>query len=189
MGNDTKHMAENNPKYIVVHCSDISYKVSKDQLRSINNYHRDVRGFPLSTMGYYVGYHALITGGKVVRTRQDWEEGAHCNQVKNGISMNLQSLGICIGFDGDIEYPTKEDQELLRQQIVTWQEKYDIARDCVFFHRDFAKDKTCPGAFITRAWLDTIVIDRKQKALGDLVVEKKTVEKFLELLRKLGIIK
>lgn len=146
----------NNPKYIIVHCTDVSQRTF-DQLKSVNNYHRDVRDFPKSSLGYHVGYHALITGGRLVKCKEDWEEGAHCNQQLSGLSMNFQSLGICMGFDGDVEMPDKYMVPLLREQILKWQKMYVIDDSRVLFHRVFANDKTCPGSLITRDWLMNVL--------------------------------
>lgn len=148
---------QNNPTYIIVHCSAVSYKISTNQYNSINYYHRDERGFDRSVLGNWIGYHSLITGGKCHKCKEEWEIGNHCNDKLNGLSMNYQSLGICIAFNGDIEMPTKEDTDLLIKQIKVWQAKYNIPNERVKFHRDFRKDKTCPGSLITRQWLDTLL--------------------------------
>lgn len=188
----------NNPKYIVVHCSDISYKKSKSQFDSINNAHKSI-GFPISSLGIYVGYHALITGEKIRRCRLDTDVGAHCNQSVNGVSMNFQSLGVCIGFDGDVEYPTEVDVQLLKTQIRTWQDLYEIPNDRVYFHRDFRKDKTCPGSLITRDWLNSI-LERspapektntcavEEKEIEDLKKEIAWYEKIFDFLRRLKLL-
>jgi hypothetical protein len=161
----------NNIKYILIHCSDISHKVSADQFNSINNYHRDERGFPRSSLGFYVGYHYLITGDKEYRCRLDTDEGAHCNQGYDGTtvyapatydntkikSMNHQSVGVCIGFDGDIEYPTAMQYALLQKRVWALQDKWGVSNENVRFHREFAKSKTCPGSLITQAWLDELL--------------------------------
>lgn len=151
----------NVPKYIVFHCSDTSYAISKSQFNQINNYHRDERGFPRSSLGFYVGYHKLVTAGKVYTARLDSDEGAHCNQVRDGLSMNFQSLGICLGFDGDVEMPTLADAIMVRDEIWKWQDLYNIPTTHIFFHRDFAKDKSCPGRLITREWLENLL--RREK--------------------------
>jgi hypothetical protein len=182
-------MAINNPKYIIFHTSDVSYGISNNQYFSINTYHRDVRQFPVSSLGIYVGYHRLITGGKNIQCRLDTDEGAHCNQVKDGVSMNFQSLGVCIGFDGDVEYPTQADAIMLRDQIWAWQEKYNIPIDRVLFHRDFATNKTCPGKLITRDWLYQLLKKVPKVPMSELVIEKDVWDKLLEILRSLKIIK
>ncbi len=193
-------MGLNIPKYILVHCSDTPYSVSKDQYKSINLYHKDERGFPVSKSGQYVGYHSLITGGKNYRPREDDEIGAHCNQEYDGVNifptgsgiaqtMNLQSLGVCIGFDGDVEYPTQDDAVMLRDQIWAWQDKYGIATKDVRFHRDFATNKTCPGSLITRAWLEQLIRRVPKVPVAELTVDKSMVLWLITLLRKYGIIK
>lgn len=194
----------NNPKYILVHCSDTSYKISTDQYKSVNIYHRDERQFPVSRSNQYVGYHSFITGGKNWRPREDDEVGAHCNQEYDGVtvyapgskkalSMNLQSLGTCIGFDGDVEYPTQADAVMLRDQIWAWQDKYGIATKDVRFHRDFATGKTCPGTLITRAWLEQLIRRVPKPSMQELAqeptIDLNMVVWLVAFLRKLGIIK
>lgn len=148
----------NTPKEILIHCSDVSYKSNSDQFKSINAYHRDVRGFPRSQAGLFVGYHRLMTGGKNYMCKEDWEEGAHCNKkFEDGVSMNYRSLGVCVGFDGDIEQVPPVEYELLRKQIKDWQFKYNITNDRVKFHRDYDSGKTCPGTLIDRKWLSALL--------------------------------
>ena len=78
-------MNSNNPKYLILHCSDDSYTNCFDQLTKIDRYHKE-RGFPQSSLGFFVGYHYLITGDKEYQCRADTDEGAHCNQQLNGLS-------------------------------------------------------------------------------------------------------
>lgn len=183
---------KNYPKYIVIHCSDVSYRKLFDQFDNINNYHRDVKEFPISDLGFYVGYHALITGNAktqkyaIYKCKNDDEVGSHCNQGYDGInayspgsgialSMNFQSLGICMGFDGDIEMPPPDMYDLLRKQVWQWQDAYKIPSEKVFFHNFFTgKAKTCPGTLITDQWLKDLLtrplpisIDPKQNQCVD----------------------
>lgn len=146
---------------IIVHCTDVSYRKVKNQLASVNAYHRDVRGFNRSTLGYNVGYHSLITDGKEYICRADEEYGNHCNQKVGGKSLNFQSLGVCAGFDGDIEYPPEKDVDLLRARIKSWQAKWNIPNERVRLHRDFATDKTCPGTLITDVFVDVVLLTEK----------------------------
>lgn len=148
---------KNNPTAIVIHCSDVSYLRVPDQFRSINSYHRDEREFPVSTLGIYVGYQRLITGGKNYKCREDNEEGAHTNQTLDSKSMNVQSLGICVGFDGDVEYPRADDYALLKAQVRIWQDTYGIPDTRVFYHRHFATDKTCPGSLLQADWMAALL--------------------------------
>lgn len=155
-------------KYIVIHCSDVGQNAVYDQFKSINEYHRDARGFPISSLGIYCGYHALITGGKNYQCRLDSDVGAHCNQGYDGktvfpagsglaLSMNFQSLGVCVGFSGDSETMSNTHYNLLQEQVWKWQDAYGISNDKVFFHRKFNTDKTCPGSLLNQAWLDKLL--------------------------------
>lgn len=125
------------PRWIIIHCSDVSYRTAYDQLSAIENYHRS-QMFPISSLGYHTGYQHLITGGKNYECRRDNEIGAHCNTVVNGLSMNEQSLGVCVGFDGDIEYMPQDWYDLLQKQVWAWQDKHNIPDERVKFHRYFA---------------------------------------------------
>lgn len=131
----------NHPQFIIIHCTDVSYRKLPNQLSSVNQYHQGL-GYPLSRAGYYVGYHSLITGGQNYRTKLDSEVGAHT------IGKNQTSLGVCIGFDGDIEFPQPEDYALLKAQIIAWQDMYLIPNENVVFHRQFNPTKTCPGSLL-----------------------------------------
>ena len=154
----------NTPRYIVLHTSDVSFRANSNQYNSINIYHRDERGFPQSVLGGWVGYHYLYTGGKEYKCKEDQEVGAHCNQGYDGVkvyppqtpgklSMNYQSIGLCIGFDGDIELPPSMEYALLQKRVWDIQDRYKIPNEHVFFHRKFATSKTCPGTLITQEWL------------------------------------
>ena len=164
----------NNPKFLILHCSDVSYTSIPDQLNSINQYHKE-RGFPLSSLGYYVGYHYLITGEKEYQCRLDIEEGAHCNQRENGISINFQSIGLCLGIDGDIEYPSSMQYAILQKRVWELQDKYGIPNENVRFHRYYATSKTCPGSLITDKWLATLLIRPVETSIPEKPVEMRCV--------------
>jgi len=178
---DKKQM--NNPKYIIIHSSDVGHKTVPNQFKNINDYHRDVREFPISSLGYFIGYHQLITGDINYVCRKESDVGAHCNQQLDGVSMNFQSLGVCVGFDGDVEYPSQNQYNLLQQQVWHWQDKYAITNDKVFFHRKFATWKTCPGGLITDAWLKQLLMRpvttpaSVRVATESCTFEKKEIEK------------
>lgn len=149
---------KNNIKYILVHCSDVLSTDIFDQFKSINIYHRDNRFFPESSLGIFVGYNYLITGDKLYKCRENWEIGAHCNDVVDGISMNRQSIGICFGIDGDRELPSDTHLKLFKSLIDGLMIKYDIPLERVKFHRDYdTKGKTCPGTLFTRQYLESII--------------------------------
>ena len=180
---------KNNQKYLVMHCSDISRTVLFDQLNSTNNYHKE-RGFPLSSLNYYVGYHYLYTNDKEYQCRKDDEEGAHCNQGYDGktvyapgtydhdkiTSMNFQSIGLCLGIDGDIEYPSSMQYALLQKRVWALQDKYNIPDENVFFHRFFTGSlKTCPGVLLDKEWLATLLIRPVETSIPPKPVEVRCV--------------
>ena len=171
----------NNPKYIILHCSDVSYTAIPDQLKSINQYHRDERGFPKSSLNFFVGYHYLITGEKEYQCRLDTDEGAHCNQHENGLSLNFQSIGICVGFDGDIEFPTSTQYALLQKRVWALQDKYGIPNEKVRFHRYYATSKTCPGSLITSEWLAKLLIRPVVTSIPPKPVEMRCVAEEAEI--------
>lgn len=152
---------KNDPKTIIIHATDVSYATLYNQLSSVNKYHKNVRQFNRSTLGYYVGYHKLITGGKLYKTRDDFEHGNHCNTKVDGQSMNFKSLGIAVGFDGDIEHMTQNDYLLLQEEVKAWQKLHSIPNSKVEFHRAYNKGKTCPGRLLDSAWLKKLLTEAK----------------------------
>lgn len=185
----------NKPKYIIIHCTDVSQKDAWDQFDSVNRYHKGL-GFTRSNSGLYVGYHRLITGGRNYKCKEDDEEGCHTNQSENGQSINFQSLGVCVGFDGDVEFPSPEHMKLLKEQVKLWQEQHNIPNIFVKFHRYFNLYKTCPGGLIKQNWLDSILEpseptykpesqQKKQDALINIQNQLNWIEKAIIKLQKL----
>lgn len=186
----------NKPKYIIIHCTDVSYKVLRDQFSSVNTYHKNKWGSK-SSLGYYVGYHRLITGGKNYHARKDSDVGVHCNTVVDGVSMNFQSLGICLGFDGDIEYPPQPDLDLCIAQIIDWMDEYSIPLDKVVTHAMYSNDgKTCPGSLLNAEYFRNLIkakvlpspkpLDQQKKQLEierQISIRQKLVKLLQELLR------
>ncbi len=147
----------NTPKEIIIHSTDVSYAANPDQFKAVNQYHME-EGFSRSTLGFFVGYHRLITGGKNYQAREDFEEGCHCNQLyTDGVSMNVRSLGVCVGFDGDTETMLDDQYMRLKAQIQLWQDKYFISNEHVRFHRYYNTSKTCPGSKLDQTWLDNLL--------------------------------
>lgn len=171
----------NNPQYIVIHCTDFSESLRYDQLNQTNSYHKS-EGFPKSSLGYYVGYHYLITGGKEYQCRLDTDVGAHCNSSVNSLSMNYQSIGVCWGGDGDVEYPSPEHYRLLKERIRALMRDFGIPKENVRFHRAFNTKKTCPGSLLTEEWLNNLLKDDVVKA-STCSVEK---EEITELKKQLS---
>ena len=129
-------------KIIVHHSADID---ARDQADRINNYHKS-RGFPLSSLGVYVGYHFLINhDGEVTRTRNDDEEGAHCK------GYNFDSLGICLEGDFNIELPTKLQEQALGMLLAEKVKEYNIKASMIVPHRQFAAT-SCYGTNLPDDW-------------------------------------
>lgn len=168
---------------------------NKDQFNAVNEYHKS-EGFPLSSLGYFVGYQRMITGGKNYQARVDSEMGAHTNQVENGVSINCLSLGICFGGDGDIEYPQAADYDLLQKQIWAWQDMYGIPNDRVKYHRFFNTAKTCPGSLLGDDWMKHLLdrapiakpADQEAKQVAILTQQISWLQQLIALMRQLKLI-
>ena len=170
---------QNNPKYIIVHCTAVSYKKVPVQFFAVNRYHQG-RMFPRSTLGWNLGYHFFYEkSGQELRGREDWEVGAHCNDVVDELSMNFQSIGLCWAGDGDIEMPTPNQTEKLRMRIEKLCKKYDISKDKVLYiapHRLWNDRKTCYGTLLPDDWAWRLV-NPKEKLEYEKEAEKAIVSK------------
>jgi len=160
----------NTPEKIILHCSDVP-STSGNQLAQIDSYHKS-EDFPKSSLGYYIGYHVLVTNGKKYKCREDWEVGAHCNTQVDGVSMNTKSLAICWAGDGDIELPNAVDTALIKEQILEWQAHYSIG---VEPHRKYNKNKTCPGLFFTDEYIQALITPKppEQCAKQEAIIKEK----------------
>ena len=158
----------NKPKWLIVHHSAVSYNKNPDQLEAINNYHRKKWNFR-SSLGYYVGYHYLISKlGKLTQTRADTDVGAHCREKM----MNWRSLGICMEGNFDEEFPTKEQTNTLADLLRELKKRYNIPESRIVPHRHFAVNrwtgkpyKTCYGKNLRDSWARELLnmrINREQ---------------------------
>lgn len=188
----------NIPKFIVIHCTDYPRRLIPDQMVACEGWHKD-RDFPISSLGLHIGYHRLITGESNYKCREDYDVGAHCNQQFEGKSLNFQSLGVCIGFDGDEEMPTSIEYDLLKKQVWEWQDKYSIPNNRVVFHRYFSKDKTCPGNLINNFWLENLlkreqvtskfdVLEKEKACINEVEDLKVTLKWYQRLLTKFKVV-
>lgn len=120
------------PTQIVIHhtASNINTPISE-----IDRWHK-MRGFPKSSIGFYIGYHYVIdAAGRLFQTRRDNEIGAHCppNEGKIGIAL----IGNFMIFE-----PREAQLETLTDLINKLENYYNI--DYAFGHRDFCRTE-CPG--------------------------------------------
>lgn len=129
------------PKYIIVHHSAVSYGKNPDQFNATNNYHQS-KGFPRSSLGYYVGYqYEIAKDGTTRQARKDTEPGAHTSQQE----MNFNSIGICLDGDFDNEEPTTDQIKSLDALLQGKMLEFSIPKEKVVPHRKYAP-KTCWGS-------------------------------------------
>jgi len=113
----------------------------------VSKYFKNAKGEP-----YHVGYHYVIEwDGKLVQTRELFEEGAHC------IGMNNSSIGVCFMGNFDIHMPSPE-------QLASWKKlytdlvlKYPVLtpNNCVP-HRKYA-NKLCHGKLLSDDYFAKLV--------------------------------
>jgi len=134
----------NTPKFIIIHHSVTPRDLDKDKTeKSIEASHK-ARGFPLSSMGWHIGYQYIIySDGEIRQYRSETEEGAHCKENK----MNFQSIGICMIGDFSHETPDRLNEMPSSAQLLTlektvkaFQAKYKIPDANVAPHRRYALD-------------------------------------------------
>lgn len=115
------------------------------QFFAINDWHKE-RGFPISTLGYYVGYHFVIEkDGQVRRARRDDEIGAHDR------GENADSIGVALVGNFSIGYPTEEQKKSFKRLLRRLMLIHDIPLNAIEPHRrDDATE--CPGTNLPDSW-------------------------------------
>ena len=140
------------PKEIIIHHSASGFNTT---ITLLDSWHF-VRGFPKSSLNYFIGYHyVILEHGEVIQTRRDIEIGAHCPP-------NDGRIGVCLmGNFTDLD-PTPEQLKSLTELTIKLKILYNI--DMVFGHRDCNKTE-CPGdrlyifALIDKLnWLQKLII-------------------------------
>ena len=165
----------NIPKYIIVHHEAPSIVSLGPRLLIVNDYHRQ-KGFPKSELKFYVGYHKFIEkNGEIITTRNDYEEGAHTK------GYNLQSLGVCLAGNFDIELPTQSQIKSLRETLSNWRKEYKIKNKDIVPHRVFAQ-KSCYGSRLSDSWACNLLIEDQRIYILKALVE--AYKKLLSLLKK-----
>lgn len=131
------------PKRIIWHHS--ASQLATAQASSIDQWHKD-RGFPISSLGYFIGYHFVIErNGSVFKARETNEIGAHDS------GENLDSIGICLAGDFNTEMPTIEQVRAFRVIVLELMLKWGINLNAIEPHR---RDDTtdCPGKNLPDNW-------------------------------------
>lgn len=131
------------PKQIIIHHDGVSRKGPSFDI--INEYHQ-TQHFPLSALGFYVGYHFFIErDGTVIQARKEDEIGAHT------LGQNYTSLGIGMAGNFDKEMPTAEQIASLGALLSRLCFTHAIAANLIFPHRHF-NPKTCYGMLLSDTW-------------------------------------
>lgn len=154
------------PSWLIVHHSVTprDFDIAKTE-SSINNNHKN-RGFPKSSLGWYVGYHYMIFGnGLVKQYRRDGEMGAHT------LGRNHDSIGICVigSFDKGQETPSAAQIKSLTDLLYAKTAIFGIKTENIVPHRRFAQ-KSCYGSSLSDEWAKDLIIKKKTDML---VVKRK----------------
>lgn len=143
---------ENFPIELIVHHDGVSRTGPSFDI--INEFHKS-KGFPLSTLGFYVGYHYWIErDGTLRQARAEYEIGAHT------VGENLRSIGIGLAGDFDVELPTDAQVQTLGTLLTSLSWKYQIAATHIFPHRRFAT-KTCYGSRLCDTWAAEVCLKQQ----------------------------
>ena len=145
----------NIPTKIVTHTA-VSAKHHTAQ--DVNNWHRDRwNGYSPSRRpeAPYAGYHYIIEwDGNTVQCRDHDEEGIHCR------GQNFSSIGVCFMGNGDLHYPSKEQEEAWSYLYETLIAEMPEVR-ATYPHRKYSP-KSCHGRLLSNTYFADIV-DRQQK--------------------------
>lgn len=122
------------PQAIVIH-----HEGASNGLIIVDDWHRR-RGFPKSSLGYWVGYTYYIDlSGHTTKCREEDEEGAH---TLGG--WNRKSVGICLRGDLTLSQPTNEQIEALQSLTGAIQSRWGIRYGKIYAHQELWPT-LCPG--------------------------------------------
>ena len=171
------------PIYICLHHTAVSYDKNPDQFDANNNYHKKLWNFK-SSLGFYLGYNYEISKTGILRkARQDGETTAACYQS----GMNSGKC-IHISLDGNFDQEKPEPEQIfrLRDLLKELVKKYDIKKENIVFHRDYAT-KTCPGNNVELGFIKSLafpeVLEENENAIKNQII--KAVQDLLALVRKI----
>lgn len=138
----------NVPDKIIVHHS--AYGGNAFQYPLINEWHKQ-RGFPLSKLGSYVGYHYVIEkDGSYTQCRDEGEGGAHT------VGENFSSIGVCLAGNYNVEDPTPAQEKTLAKILYMMQERHAaILATNIFPHRHF-NQTDCYGTRLTDTYAQEV---------------------------------
>lgn len=135
------------PLFLIVHHSVTPQNQGLvDAITGINTTHKN-RLFPLSTLGFYVGYHYVIGEGWVKQTRNQDEVGAHCNDD----GMNFKSIGVCVIGNFEVDTPSEYQIEELKKLLIGLRAQWSIPEENVIRHGDVLGAQTlCCGKNLSK---------------------------------------
>ena len=143
------------PKQITIHHSASNKNTT---FQEINAWHK-ARFDYISSLGFYVAYHYLITSDGVVKqARRDNELGAHSPP-------NDGKIGICLTGNFDLYEPTQEQIKSLTELVEKLKKDYNI--NDVKGHRDCNRTE-CPGNNLYK-WVLMQKISWLQKLINKLL--------------------
>lgn len=138
---------QNTREYIVLHHTAIA--TQGPQFDQVNRSHK-ARGFPKSSLGFYVGYHYFVGfDGTIKVARLETEIGAHCDVH----DMNRKGIGICLAGDFTKSPPNPQQIKSLAILMKDVKSRNSIADDHVHLHRE-EKQTSCPGVDIRKLAFD-----------------------------------
>lgn len=128
----------NNPTHIVIHHS-LTEDGQTVSWGAIRKYHVDTNGW--RDIGYQLGIELIGDHYEILMGRMLNETGAHC---KEG-GMNNCSVGICVVGNFDIAPPSAIQMEMLVELVKSLMQMFNIPKENVKRHHDYATYKSCPG--------------------------------------------
>lgn len=143
---------QNKPEKIIVHHDGVSREGKSFEI--VNRYHRTL-SFPVSSLGFFVGYHYWIElDGTLIQAREEHEKGAHT------VGENWRSIGIGLAGNFDAEDPSKEQIATLGPLIARLCGRYQIPATAIYPHRKFTA-KTCYGARLKDNWAAIVYLEHE----------------------------
>lgn len=143
------------PDQIIVHHDSVSR--AGPSFAIVNDFHR-TRDFPLSSLGFYVGYHFWIErDGTVRQARAENEVGAHT------IGQNYNAFGIGLAGNFDAEQPTDAQTAALGELMSGLCARHLLSKERIFPHRKYST-KTCYGKLLSDTWARDVLRDWEKKA-------------------------
>jgi N-acetylmuramoyl-L-alanine amidase len=135
------------PDSIVCHCS-ATQDSGTVSWGAIRRYHVETNGW--ADIGYHWGVELAGTEYEALVGRAPDVMGAHCSEG----GKNHDSWGICVVGDFDSSPPPHEQMVVLADRILKpLMRIHSIPPEKIFFHREFAPWKTCPGKSFKMAYL------------------------------------